>query len=580
MLSELCVRRPVFATMLVMSLVVLGLFSFRDLGVDLFPKADPAQVNVQLRLPGASPDEMTSAVIMPMENALSGIAGIDQMTANVNAGGSANIQIRFVLEANLEDAANAVREKVAGAMRTVPPETLPPVVQKQDPDADPIMSVLLSSKTASLRTLTEIADKQVKRALEAVNGVGAVTMNGDRSREIHIVVDVEKLNAHGLSIEQVVNAIRQENVEIPGGTLEQGKWEVGLRTLGRFDATEQFNDVIVATVNGVPLRVSDIGYAEDGVKKIATSLFMADGSPGVQLDIRRASGENTITVIEGVKDKLDDVRETLPPDVTLTIPTDDSRFIYASIASLEEHLIWGSLLASLVVFFFIRNLRAVDHRLGRHPGVDHRHVHVDACHGLHAQQHDAARAHPGRRHRHRRRHRGAGEHLPLHRGEGPLALRCRHRGHARGRAAGDGHDAVAHRHLPASRLHDRLRAALHLPVRLDDGVRDSGIDGRQLHADADAQFPLAEGGARRRRGRHQAPPAVPRARSLVQRLAAVDARPPDVDHRRLGRAGRAHRPAELDGGAHVRAGRGHERVHRPRRHAAGHVDRRHGRDRP
>jgi HAE1 family hydrophobic/amphiphilic exporter-1 len=359
MLSELCVRRPVFATMLVMSLVVLGVFSFRDLGVDLFPKADPAQVNVSLRLPGASPDEMTTAVIMPMENALSGIAGIDQMSANVNTGGNANIQIRFVLEANLEDAANAVREKVAGAMRNVPPETLPPVVQKQDPDADPIMSLMLSSKTASLRTLTEIADKQVKRALEAVNGVGAVTMNGDRSREIHIVVDVEKLNAHGLSIDQVVNAIRQENVEIPGGTLEQGKWEVGLRTLGRIEATDQFNNVIVATVNGVPLRVSDIGYAEDSVKKVATSLFMGDGSPGVQLDIRRASGENTITVIEGVKDKLKSVRETLPPDVTLTMPTDDSRFIYASIASLEEHLIWGSLLASLVVLFFIRNLRAV-----------------------------------------------------------------------------------------------------------------------------------------------------------------------------------------------------------------------------
>src|SRR4029453_9345673 len=138
MLSELCVRRPVFATMLVTSLVVLGLFSFRDLGVDLFPKADPAQVNVSLRLPGASPDEMTSAVIMPMENALSGIAGIDQMRANVNTGGTANIQIQFVLGRDLEDAANAVREKVAGAMRAVPPETLPPVIQKQDPDADPI----------------------------------------------------------------------------------------------------------------------------------------------------------------------------------------------------------------------------------------------------------------------------------------------------------------------------------------------------------------------------------------------------------------------------------------------------------
>jgi HAE1 family hydrophobic/amphiphilic exporter-1 len=210
-----------------------------------------------------------------------------------------------------------------------------------------------------LRALTEITDKQVKRALESVDGVGAVTISGDRPREIHIVVDVQKLNAHGLSIDQVRDAIQKENVEIPGGTLEQGKWEVGLRTLGRINASDQFNDIIVATVNGVPLRVSDIGYAEDTVQKVANSMFMQDGSPAVQLDIRRASGENTIRVIEAVKAKLASVRRSLPPDVTLTMNTDDSRFIYASISSLEEHLLWGSLLASLVVMFFIRNIRAV-----------------------------------------------------------------------------------------------------------------------------------------------------------------------------------------------------------------------------
>src|SRR5919199_612043 len=140
MLSEVCVRRPVFATMLVMSLVVLGIFSFRDLGVDLFPKADPATVNVQLRLPGASPDEMTTSVVMPMENALS---GIDQLQANVTEGGGANITVRFFLDRDLDDAANSVREKVAGAMRNVPPEVLPPIIQKADPDADPIMSLVL-----------------------------------------------------------------------------------------------------------------------------------------------------------------------------------------------------------------------------------------------------------------------------------------------------------------------------------------------------------------------------------------------------------------------------------------------------
>jgi hydrophobe/amphiphile efflux-1 (HAE1) family protein len=359
MLSELCVRRPVFATMLVTSLVVLGIFSFRDLGVDLFPRADPATVNVSVRLPGAAPDEMTSAVIMPLENALSGIAGIDQMQATVSAGGNGSISIRFLLETDLEDAANSVREKVAGAMRNVPPEVLPPVIQKQDPDADPIMSMVISGKDTSLRTLTEIADKQIKRGLESVDGVGDVSMSGDRPREIHIVVDIEKLNARGLSIDQVRSAIENENVEVPGGTLEQGKWEVGLRTMGRVDATRQFNDIIVATVNGTPVRISDIGYAEDSSARVMTSLFMADGSPAVQLDVRRASGENTIRVVEAVKQKLNAIRGTLPRGVTITLNSDDSRFIYASISSLEEHLLWGSLLASLVVMFFIRNFRAV-----------------------------------------------------------------------------------------------------------------------------------------------------------------------------------------------------------------------------
>ena len=162
MLSELCVRRPVFATMLVMSLVVLGIFSFRDLGVDLFPSADPATVNVALSLPGASPDEISSSVIEPMEEAISGVSGIDEISARINEGGG-NITVRFVLERDLNDAANDVREKVAGAIKSVPPELLPPVITKVDPDADPVMSLMVSSDAMSLRTLTEIADKQVSR---------------------------------------------------------------------------------------------------------------------------------------------------------------------------------------------------------------------------------------------------------------------------------------------------------------------------------------------------------------------------------------------------------------------------------
>src|SRR5438128_6016493 len=212
-LAELCVKRPVFAVMLITFLVVLGIFSFRDLGVDLFPKAEPATVTVSLQLPGASPEEIITSVVMPIENALSGISGIDQLQSNAN-NGSANITVRFVLERDLEDAANAVREKVSGAMRNVPSQVLPPIIQKADPDASPIMSIVLSSSSMSLRTLTEIADKQVKRGIESVDGVGEVSMNGGLPREVHIVVDIEKLNAHGLSMDQVQDAVQSENIEI------------------------------------------------------------------------------------------------------------------------------------------------------------------------------------------------------------------------------------------------------------------------------------------------------------------------------------------------------------------------------
>src|SRR5947199_1284441 len=154
-LSELCVRRPVFATMLVMCLVVLGVFSFRDLGVDLFPKADPAVVSVALQLPGASPDEMATSVVEPMEEALSSISGIDEMSSMRISEGKAQITVRFVLERDINDAANDVREKIAGALKNVPPQLLPPVIQKVDPDSDPVMSIVLSSPAMSLRALTE-----------------------------------------------------------------------------------------------------------------------------------------------------------------------------------------------------------------------------------------------------------------------------------------------------------------------------------------------------------------------------------------------------------------------------------------
>jgi HAE1 family hydrophobic/amphiphilic exporter-1 len=300
---------------------------------------------------------MSTSVVEPMEQAISGVSGIDEIQARI-AEGRGQITVRFVLERDLNDASNDVREKVASAIRNMPPALLPPVITKVDPDADPVMSLIVSSDAMSLRTLTELADKQIARVIQTVTGVGEVSLAGGRAREIHIVVDIEKLNSYGLSISQVRDAVVAENVEIPGGTVEQGKGQLLLRTLGRVDAAMDFRDIVVATRNGTPIRISDIGDAQDTFQRPTSAVWLGK-TPAVMLDIRRAMGENTVAVIEGVRAKLATIDQSLPSGVTITVIRDDSRFIYASIASLEEHLIFGALFATVVVMLFIRNLRAV-----------------------------------------------------------------------------------------------------------------------------------------------------------------------------------------------------------------------------
>jgi HAE1 family hydrophobic/amphiphilic exporter-1 len=355
-LAETCVKRPVFAVMLISFLVVLGVFSFRDLGVDLFPKADPATVTINVRLPGATSEEVTTQVVLPLEESVSTISGLDELNSSVTEG-SARIMCRFVLEREIESAAQDVREKVAGAIRRLPPNILPPVIQKADPDADPVISIVVAGNR-NLRETTEIAEKQIKRVLETVDGVGEVGMTGSRERQIRVYADAEKLNAHGITISQLQQAIQNENVEIPGGRIIRGESELGVRTLGRIDAISQFGDIIVANVDGAPIRVRDVGRVDDSFAEPRTWNSI-DGKQAVSLEVRRQSGTNTVKIIEAVKAKLEQIQRTLPPGVTTRIIRDQSVFINASVSSLEEHLLFGSLLASLVVLLFIRNFRSV-----------------------------------------------------------------------------------------------------------------------------------------------------------------------------------------------------------------------------
>src|ERR1700731_3814942 len=260
-IAAVCVKRPVFAVMLISFLVVLGIFSFRDLGVDLFPRADPATVTINVQLLGATAEEVSTQVILPPGEAVSSVSGLDEMISQASEG-KAQITCKFVLERDTEGAGQDVREKVSAAIKLLPPNILPPTIAKEDPDSDPVLSVLISGGR-DLRETTEIADKQIKRALETVNGVGEVDLTGGRIRQIRVFGDAEKLNAYGITITQLESAIQNQNVEVPGGTIRRGASEMGVRTLGRIEASELFNDIIVANVNGTPIRIRDVGRVED-----------------------------------------------------------------------------------------------------------------------------------------------------------------------------------------------------------------------------------------------------------------------------------------------------------------------------
>jgi hydrophobic/amphiphilic exporter-1 (mainly G- bacteria), HAE1 family len=360
-IAELCVRRPVFAVMLITFLVVLGLFSFRDLGVDLFPRTDPAIVNVSVRLPGSSPEEALTQVALPLEDAISVVSGLDTVDTSIQEG-TVRITCTFVLERDVEDAAQDIREKVAGAMRRLPSNVDPPVIQKSDPDSDPIMSLFVGG-SGTLRETSEIADKLIKRPLETVDGVGDVNISGDRPRQIRILADAEKLSAYNITVNQLRNAIQNENVEIPGGQIVRDDTLLAVRTLGRVEASNQFSNIVIATVNGAPIRVSDVGRVEDGTPELNSyfAILSKDGEvkEAVGLDVRRQSGTNTVKVVDAVKKKLAQIRRTLPSGTTIQEIRDGSRFINASISALEEHLILGSIFAAAVVLLFLRNWRSV-----------------------------------------------------------------------------------------------------------------------------------------------------------------------------------------------------------------------------
>jgi HAE1 family hydrophobic/amphiphilic exporter-1 len=342
--------------MLILFLVVMGVVSFGKLGLDLFPRSDPATIFVRTSLPGASPEEMVSQVILPLEDAVSSVSGIDELRAFVTEGGG-NLVVTFVLERDINQAADDVREKVSGAMRQLPPQVLPPTVQKADPDSDPVITLAVSG-TRPVRELTEIADKQIIRQLQTVDGVAGIDLSGGRKRQINVMLDTDKMNAYTLTPQDVEHALENENIEAPGGRIVRDAQELGVRTMGRLEHVEEFANIIVKNVGGSPIRIRDVGYAEDAMAERRTFAYYQN-KPAVILDVRRQTGTNTVKVVDDLMARLPALNKLLPPGVEINVIKEQATYIKNSVKALEEHLILGSLLASLIVWLFIRNWRSV-----------------------------------------------------------------------------------------------------------------------------------------------------------------------------------------------------------------------------
>lgn len=354
-LAEVCVKRPVFATMLIMSMVVVGAFSFFSLGLDLFPKIDFPTITVTTVNPGSSPVEIETEITQKIEEAVNTISGIDELRST-SVEGVSQVFVQFVLEKNVNVAAQEVENKINTVISDLPDTAEKPFVQKLDTDAAPVVRIAVSAPS-SLREVTEIADKKIKERIESINGVGQVRMVGGRDREIQVWVNPDKMRSYNIPVSEVSNAVRQQNLEFPGGRVDEGQTERTVRTMGKVQTPEDFNEIVIANRSGYNVKVKDIGYVQDGVEEVRTEARL-NGNPAVVLIVSKQSGTNTVNVAEEVKSRLQEIEPTLPPGYRIQLVGDSSIFIKAAIGSVEEHLIVGSILAAIVVFFFLWNWRS------------------------------------------------------------------------------------------------------------------------------------------------------------------------------------------------------------------------------
>lgn len=353
-ISDVCIKRPVFTWVLATIPVVLGLVSYGRLGVDLFPNVDFPMCTVTTVLPGASVREMETSVTKPIEDIVNTIGGIDELRSTTMEGVSV-VTLQFLLSKNGDAGAQEVRDKVNSIFSTLPAGTQTPIVNKFETDSQPVLTIAVSGRR-DFREVTEIAKRRLKERLETVPGVGAIRLVGGRTRAMNVIVDTDKLAAHNMSVADVQSALARQNIEVPGGRVDQGRRELVLRTLGRVNTAKGFNDLIVSTRGGHPVRIKDIGRAEDSFEE-QRSLARLDDNPAVSLVIQKQAGVNTVQVVDDLKERLAQIDPPLPDDIKIEIIRDQSRFIKKSIEEVKLHLVLAAVLVSATILLFIRDWR-------------------------------------------------------------------------------------------------------------------------------------------------------------------------------------------------------------------------------
>jgi HAE1 family hydrophobic/amphiphilic exporter-1 len=352
-LPEIAIKRPVFITMIGLALIVFGVLAYRQLALDLFPKVDFPIVNITTKLVGASPEIMEVDVTDTIEEAVNTINGVKFLMSRSMEEYSI-VTVTFYLERNIEQAAQDVREKVAAIRNKLPKDAEPSVIEKISPEDQPIIWIAVWGDR-SIRDMTHYADKVLKRNIEKIPGVGSVTINGGRLRQVRLWLDHKKMDAASLTSEDVKLALGREHKEVPGGRIENAKTEFTVKTKGEYETPEAFNNMVITYRHGRLIKLRDIGYAEDGLED-ERSITRFNGKTSVGLAVKRQTGENTVAVAERIKSA---VEKTKPPEgMKLDISFDQSTYIRRSIKDVQVSLWLGAGLAIVIIFIFLRSMRS------------------------------------------------------------------------------------------------------------------------------------------------------------------------------------------------------------------------------